>query len=311
MNRTTISLRCLATISVLMLSQSVFSYSKSSDASATNIAANCGIESSWLTNPSLPKEVTKSAPDGSSNFCDFYQFSTQTYLYLMSEKTAGVRNFQNLAQYPLLEFDAKGNPANSCDETVTGYTLRTSLDKSSLGTTQAGSSSTIYDKLGDIVYYDVRFDKETCNTTASAVEMKKTNLINFPSGTTELKFAWKVLSAAEIKANKHVTQAQIISGNPVTLGLLGMHIAVATTDHPEFVWTTYEHNNNTPDCIASNIQTNTSWTFSNSACTTDLDNMDTKAIAACKFNQPGSNETNPKGTPTNLCRVHPNGTASG
>ena len=301
------SVSSLLTISLFILPQSIYAESYRSSPSA----AVCNVEKSWLINPSLPKEVAKSAPDGSSNFCDFYQFSSQTYLYLMSESSPGVRNFQDLSQFPLLEHDIKGNPVDSCDEKVTGMTLRTSLDKSSLGTTQAGSSSTIYDKSGDIVYYDVRFDKKTCETTASAVEMKKTNLINFPSGTTELKFAWKVLTSTEIAANMHITQAQTISGKAVTLGLLGMHIAVATADHPEFVWATYEHNNNTPNCVASSVQTNTDWTFSNSSCTADLDKMDADAIDTCKFNQPGSNETDPKGVPTNLCRVHPNGTASG
>lgn len=304
-----VSLSSLLTMSVFMLPQTVLAYSENSSANPT--PAVCGIKSSWLTSPSLPTEVEKNAPDGSSNFCDFYQFSSQTYLYLMSEKSPGVRNFQDLAQYPLLEFKENGDPADSCDETVTGITLKTSLDQSSLGTTQAGSGSTIYDVSGDIVYYDVRFDKDTCNTTASAVEMNKTNLINFPSGTTELKFAWKVLTSAEITANKHVTQTQIISDKPVTLGLLGMHIAVATTDHPEFVWATYEHNNNVPDCVASDIQTDTNWTFSSASCTADLDAMDATAIEACKFNQPGSNQTSPTGTPTNICRVHPHGTASG
>jgi hypothetical protein len=302
-----ISLNSLLTIVLFILSQTTYSENYSS----SPIVSICAIEKDWLTNPSLPTEVTKSAPDGSSNFCDFYQFSSQIYLYLMSEKSPGVRNFQDLSQFPLLERDSNGKPANSCDEKLTGMTLRTSLDKSSLSTTQAGSSSTIYDRLGNIVYYDVRFDKKTCETTASAVEMKKTNLINFPSGTTELKFAWKVLTAAEIRENNHVTQTQKISGNTVILGLLGMHIAVATTDHPEFVWATYEHNNNTPDCIASNVQTNTDWAFSNLSCTASLDSMDAKAIDACKFNQPSSNQTNPKGKPTNICRVHPNGTASG
>lgn len=307
MNRITkISLSGLLILLVLMLVQTVLA---SLEKSTSGV---CTIEKSWLTNPSLPTEVKKSALDGSSSFCDFYQFSSQTYLYLMSENSNGVRNFQDSSQFPLLEHDAiTGKPTNSCDDNVSGKTLRTSLDKSSLGTTQAGSSSTIYDKSGNIVYYDVRFSKAICETTASAVGMKKENLINFSSGTTELKFAWKVLTPAEITANKHVTQAQIISGNAVILGLLGMHIAVATTDHPEFVWASYEHNTNTPDCLSSSIQTHIDWTFSNSSCTAYLDKMDAKEIDTCKYNQPGSNQTNPKGTPTNICRVHPSGTASG
>ncbi len=58
----------------------------------------------------MPTEVKKSGSDGSSNFCDFYQFSTQTFLYLMSQNSSGQRNFMNQALYPVLEFDASGNP---------------------------------------------------------------------------------------------------------------------------------------------------------------------------------------------------------
>jgi hypothetical protein len=308
----TITLSSLITLSAFILPSSASAYQTNDTSnSAANTAEQCDVDSKWLSNPSLPQEVGKSAPDGSSNFCDFYQFSTQTFLYLMSKNGNGVRNFQDARQFPLLEFNATtGNPADSCDEIVSGHTLKSSLDKSSIATGQAGGGATIYDTAGKVVYYDVRFDKATCNTTASATEMNRANLINFPSGTTELKFAWKVLSPTEITANKHVTQQQTVAGSPATLGLLGMHIAVATTDHPEFVWATYEHNKNTPDCISSDVQTTTDWTFSSASCTTAIDEMDASAIAACAFNSPKSNQTSPTGTPTNICRIHPYGTAS-
>lgn len=38
-------------------------------------AVSCKADANWFNNPALPTEVKKSAPDGSSNFCDFYQFS--------------------------------------------------------------------------------------------------------------------------------------------------------------------------------------------------------------------------------------------
>ncbi len=34
----------------------------------------------------------------------------------------------------------------------------------------------------------------------SAVTLQQQNIINFPSGTTEMKSAWKLLSAAEVAA---------------------------------------------------------------------------------------------------------------
>lgn len=274
---------------------------------------DCTVDSTWLTNPSLPSEVKMSDDHGtSSNFCDFYQFSTQTYLYLMSPSSTedGKRNFQVHENYPLLEFNGDGTPANACDDIVQGVTLRAALNKSSLSTEQAGSHhATIYAQDGNVIYYDVRFDRKQCSQTASAVEMQKQSQTNFNAGTTELKFAWKKLSSTEISSKTFVTQKQDIKGVPVTLGLVGMHIAVATKNHPEFVWATYEHKLNSPDCTPSDAIAIQDWMFASQACTAGLPATQV-AGNACAFNQSKGESTAATGTPTNICRVNPYGTNS-
>ncbi len=275
---------------------------------------SCPVESSWLTAPSLPIEVKKSGSDGTSSFCDFYQFSTQTFLYLMSpvkDRKDGQRNFQVQANYPVLE----GTPKNSCDDIIEGSTLRTSLklmktgDDNPFPTGQAGGGATIYAQDGNVVYYEVRFNKALCDLSGSAVELQKKDITNFPPGTMELKFGWKVLSDAEIAAKTFVTQPQTIAGKNKTMGLVGMHLATATKEHPEFIWATYEHNNNTPNCTPPDGQT-TAWTFANAKCTNGLPGTAAKDND-CKFNQPPKNKTDPTGTPTNICRINPFGTAFG
>ncbi|MCJ8273212.1 MAG: mannan-binding protein [Psychrosphaera sp.] len=277
---------------------------------------NCPINPQWLINPVFPTEVAQSDPKGGSTFCDFYQFSTQAYLYLMSPApgNATLRNFQIDKNYPLLEFndDAVGTPADSCDGVTNAKTLRTSLQKSSISTGQAGGGSSIYAQDGNVVYYDVRFNKSLCKLSGSAVELAKQNIINFPSGTTELKFAWKVLSEQEITGNTFVTQQQMFENTIKTFGLVGMHIAIATTDHPEFVWATFEHKTNTPNCDAQGPQ-DTNWLFSdhgNDSCTAKLP---TSAATSdlCQFNQPTVKNGGATGTPTNICAVYPYGTDSG
>lgn len=282
-------------------------------ATTVGAAAACPVDPAWLNSPSMPTEVKKSGSDGSSTFCDFYQFSTQAFLYLMSQNSSGQRNFMNQALYPVLEFDASGNPMNSCDNAVTGATLRTSLDKAdstSISTEQAGDGATIYAQDTNVVYYDVRFDKGLCSLSGSAVTLQQQNIINFPSGTTEMKSAWKLLSAAEVAAGTFVTQPQTIGGQNVTLGLVGMHIAVATTDHPEFVWATYEHQINSPDCTPVGTQPASPWTFASASCTSGLPGTAASGNA-CNFNNPLENQTAPTGTATNICRVYPYGTAAG
>lgn len=275
---------------------------------------DCPADPAWITNPSLPTEVKKSAPDGSSNFCDFYQFSTQTYLYLMSpsSQNSALRNFQIDANYPLLEFNSDGTPANSCDNTIDGHTVRTAMRKSpnGFGTGQAGGGASIYDQNGNVVYYDVRFNKSLCNLSSSATELAKSGIINFPSGTTELKFAWKVLTQAEVNSSSYVKVMQNTGSQVQTLGLVGMHIAVATTDHPEFVWATYEHNSNTPNCDAQGTQSDTNWSFASASCTSTLPGS-AATDNTCQFNQPTETNGPETGTPTNICAVYPFGTDSG
>ncbi len=268
----------------------------------------CPADESWFpitgNKPEMPTEV----PDtGSNAFCGFYQFSWQAFLYLMSPSPTGslVRNFEVQANYPVLEHDANGTPLNSCDDSVTGNTHKVSLAKSSSlpeDIHQAGDNATIYDQNGNVVYYEVKFNKKLCEVTS----IQKTN--NFPSGTTELKFAWKVLTDKDDKSKFITTKATIGGQSNINLGLVGMHIAIATENHPEFIWATFEHKNNAPDCVNAKASTPL---FTNPTCTNALvKKKDIRKIINCDFNQAES-ETSITGTPTEICRVYAYGTASG
>jgi len=123
----------------------------------------------------MPAGVKKSGKDGSSTFCDFYQFSRQAMLNLMSpsaNKKNAPRNFEVNTNYPVPEFDDNGKPLNSCDEKVTGTTHRTDLGKvksNLFGTGQAGDDASIYDQNGNVVYCEVRFNKGMCSVGALRV----------------------------------------------------------------------------------------------------------------------------------------------
>lgn len=278
-------------------------------------AYNCVAEESWFTSPSMPIEVKKS-DNGESNFCDFYQFSWQAFAYLMAPSTNDnqMRNIEDPSQFPILEVNDKGQPLNSCDKTIEGHTLLIRTDKPMDGDTpfniperinQAGSASTIYDTQGNIVYYNIRFDRNSCNAEQIG------RMENFPSGTTELKTAWREITTND--ANDYFTMEAKVGSQTDTqlLGLIGMHVAVATTDHPEFVWATFEHKLNAPDCTQAVADVD--WSFSSSQCTQALISGDATKISACSYNNPNS-QTNPSritGKPTNICRVNPYGSTPG
>lgn len=290
--------------SLLVISLTIFIANPAFAFSSKPIVYNCAADPTWFPNPSaMPTEVKTSNPDGTSTFCDFYQFSYHAFLYLMSPNSgdASKRNFQVNSDYHILEFNADGSPENSCDDTVSANTLRTALDKSQKIPEiihQAGDGATIYDQNGNVVYYEVRFSKNMCNV--SSIKL----LNNFPTGSTEIKLAWKVLDTPS--ANNYITMtADIGTQKNVLLGLVGFHLAIATTDHPEFVWSTFEHNNNSPDCTKPSRDTG--WLFASETCTQALINNDTVIIDQCKFNT-ATSQTNIKGSPTEICREYPYGT---
>lgn len=279
-------------------------------------AYNCPADSTWFSAPSMPKEVAQTAKGGGSTFCDFYQFSWQAFAYLMSPAKPGssIKMFQDNKAYYELEINSDGTPANSCDEKKPGNTLFVRITKSEdtgaafkmpEDINQAGGGATIYDQNRNIVYYDVKFSKNMCNVAAI------NKLSNFPAGTTELKTAWKVLKAGE--ESNYLTISTTIgeSAKAVTLGMIGFHMAIATSDHPEFVWATFEHNTNAPDCLQPQFTTATS--FSSQQCNAALKNKDIIGIINCKFNT-ASRQTDPAkitSAPTEICREYAYGTAAG
>ncbi|MCL1048626.1 mannan-binding protein [Shewanella abyssi] len=282
--------------------------------SSSPTAYNCSAKASWFTSPSLPAEVAQSNGPGDSSFCDFYQFSWQTFAYLMATSTtdSSVLNFQDDTLFNELEVKPDGTPANSCDDIHDSQVLfiRTAKHEENDTTIiiperigQAGGSATIYDQNGNVVYYDIRFSKNMCDV--KKIQQQQ----NFPGGTTEIKTAWKVLDASDdsskyITMDANITPTKSAQKNAKTtkLGMIGFHVAVATPDHPEFIWATFEHKVNAPDCTLP--QTTAGWSFASQACATGLkDNQ-----PMCQFNNP-TKGTEITGEPSQICRMYPYGSA--
>lgn len=76
-----------------------------------------------------------------------------------------------------------------------------------------------------------------------------------PVGAMEVKAAWKVLSASEIAGGRfYTTEGTVFNDdqgspspgeNPVTLGLVGLHIIHKTESQSNWFWSTFEHVDNT------------------------------------------------------------------
>lgn len=158
----------------------------------------------------------------------------------------------------------------------------------------------LVDQNGRFVRYSismnqVEYDYVAQNKLYTAAGQKATNPINFPMGSSpsavgaiEIKAAWKVLGPND-DASRFFTQKAIVFNNeygapspgpnPVTVGLVGLHIAHKAWKQNTWTWTTFEQVDNDTK------------SFYNAGCTN------------CKPNTPtakaDSNELSPQGKPLN------------
>lgn len=122
------------------------------------------------------------------------------------------------------------------------------------------------DRNGRFVRYEVRVNQDEYNYILKnnlwnkAGQVGKT--IKFPEGKTEfgpvgameIKAAWKVLGDGDDPARYYTIQAIVFNDdagakspgkNPVTLGLIGLHILHKARSQSNWVWSTFEQNDNT------------------------------------------------------------------
>ncbi len=258
------------------------------------------VNPAWVTKPSLPVEI----PNGvDATSCDFYEFGWQSYLYLMASNTDNpkLRNFQVAADYPIYEPDG-----NSCDGNEAENPLKVTLTKLPQIETQAGGGAVLYDQNTNVVFYSVAFSQNLCDAARTA----NLEAGNLPVNTLELKMSWKVLEAQD-PDNFIVMTADIdgVDGDE-QLGMLGFHLAYGTPLHPELVWASFEHKDNAPACLQTDPEDKL-WTMTSSDSVACIMNPTDACFTASNFNNPfDGTDTNPiTGTPTNVCRVYPQGTA--
>lgn len=263
-------------------------------------SSTCNASASWISNPNPPSEVPEGA---NADFCDFYQFSWQWFLELVSPSTAdpSLRNFQVATNYPLLQ--ASGVDSCAADAPLQAVFVRVEKDQGAdtpfvlpERTGQAGGGDTIFDQNGNVVFYDIRFSRNLCNVGQIQ------SASNFPAGTTELKSAWRIISEAE-KPSYFWMEADVdgVEGEEL-LGMIGFHMVIATALHPEFIWATFEHRSNVPECAAAGTPPAAGWSFTSATCAAQLPNL----TGTCSFNtaQPSQSLT---GTPSEICRVNHDG----
>ncbi|MCG7534926.1 hypothetical protein [Pseudoalteromonas sp. OOF1S-7] len=268
----------------------------------------CPASISWVTQPnSPPSEI----PGGGQNLCQFYQFSWQWFISLLNAPTGEERTFLNEDRYAIY----LGNGQNSCAPNSLQSKLFVRGDKDPHTTSedftaphemnQALNNAVLYDQNGNIVLYETRFDRGMCNVAQGSATL--------PAGTTEIKTSWRKINEKDMLNYVWIRSDTNNNGEleaDELYGMVGFHLVISTKEHPEFIWATFEHTHNAPDCQKAN-QPTADWSFASEQCTSGLPKPDT----SCAFNKtidPTKTGDSPlTGAPTEVCQVYAQGTADG
>ena len=264
----------------------------------------CRADSDWITNPTMPSEVAST-----ESFCDFYQFSWQWFLAQVSPSSQSneLVLFQNRVYQP-------NGGTNQCGkESVTGLqgaiqALLLRTIKPSDFEEQQADGNAVYDQEGNVLYYNVFYSQQFCNAKSDS----------FVKGTLEAKVSWRIVPDDSTHTYYTIKAKIPTSDNEVTLGMVGIHLAIWTPHHPEMIWVTWEHKANAPLCNGSSVSED--WTLtSQSAAQCLKDNPQSQSgppnskCDSFKFNSPErqSGSPAPTGTPNNVCREYAYGNQEG
>lgn len=262
----------------------------------------CEADPAWIANPSMPGEVAKS-----ESFCDFYQFSWQWFLAQTAPSPeSGMPVFMGNRVYQPSGGDNQCGAAPMVGhEGVQAALVPRTVKAQDFEDAQADTNA-LYDKNGNVLHYNAFYTPALCDSTAAG----------FAPGTLEMKAAWMTL---ESPSPDYYMISVDMGGEPVHLGLVGLHLAIWTPNHPEMIWASWEHKRNAPLC--NGHSEGSDWAFASvdaAACLSanklDGSGSPSEACADFKFNTPDTLPTGPvpvKGSPNNVCREYDHGNQPG
>lgn len=272
--------------------------------------------------------INASAPDnladvpGDQSFCDFHTFAWNQFIYLTQAPSPGTApRFLHMAPWYNVLGKVKPGIYPGGD---------TALRAGMLSKGQAGTDAQLIDVRNAVVLYDIRFSQPMYNAIVdgrlytkagydSACAADKngcTKPIWMPPvstkspatpGAVEIKTAWRDFGSPA------ACPASIFYCNG-RFGLVGLHLAQKTVSHGEWIWASFEHIANTPDCTPDGDTpispvspiSGTSWSFF-SPKTAGQDVMNKRICSVAKAGPPQCN-TDPLVSPdvykqVNICRT--------
>jgi hypothetical protein len=236
-------------------------------------AEDCPAPATWF--PKTPRP-TYAKPDPDSD-CEFYRWAWQTFLYVTQsegndQKAIRLLSYQTPQDLfePLSATPRFAKNAAPPDKPRLRLSPRLAKHPEAVSLQeflQADSKGVLVDRNGRVVYYAqhvndvfVKFVDDNKFRNPDNIFKAPADL-EFPRGCLELKSSWKVLGPGDNPDNFFWTEASVAklaleNGTIVIkpnllitekVGLVGLHVVGVVDGHPEFVWATFEHNDNAPN----------------------------------------------------------------
>ncbi len=227
----------------------------------------------WIESPSVPAD-----PAGTSDAC-YFNFAWQQF-FAMTRLQDGVPLFATWPDDQAL-FPASGDaqPWRTGPGRLRARQLRKGLGlpiKRPVTADQveeAAALTPLVDQRGRWLHFSVLVDQQEyeyircCELYRGGCFNARSSGIELPTPSLELKLAWRVLETCDLPDSPSpctpddasrflAVQGEVqpysakLQDKPVqaTLGLVGLHIVQKTPQNPDFLWATFEHRDNAPDC---------------------------------------------------------------
>jgi hypothetical protein len=230
--------------------------------------------------PPFPTSETKSlcAVD-----CNFQQWSWEAFVWataIGADGRARFTTFNNVDELTKKTAAAKGpKPLGLKPRDLKPRASRTAraLAAAENEPQQAGGGIVV-DQNGQIIWYSTHMNPayfQFVQKYGGANYANAPATLNFPVGAAVFKAAWRVVQAGEDTSKfytEKTTVPMLVNGpnscggimvdpsgktRQVTVALVGLHVVGVTENHPEFLWGSFEHDNNAPD-LPPGMQPNSS-----------------------------------------------------
>jgi hypothetical protein len=218
----------------------------------SGLDGDCVAPTDWFSGM-VPTPEPKNFPQGTDvTNCDFHLISWQYFLWL-TEEVNGKLRFETFFTDKSIHPETKDDTYQVLDIVEQALSKGMLIDQNNRA---VYSNIMINDVYRDWVLANKLYDPEVFAAFDATAE--------FPVGSMSLKANWKIVQTNEDVSNLYTTQADIklltmVNGEPripeenakvqkgVEVALVGFHIAIVVEGHPEFIWATFEFDDNAPN----------------------------------------------------------------